>query len=827
VHPSDRHLPGRDPPLQVLPVQDLPLQVLPVQGPVQALQEVRSSSASTVTSPVGCGIVGQWLQKGRFGNVLVRSDAIRPNKRKWQDTAENQQLGPLLRGEQLKTAKALREQENTERIGGLRNPNAAVAKSAPLRATGHRIRKVLSKFLEKEDRLQVATLVVQSIGKPGCKGFPDDLVVKARRALAEEFGSVFPEPGVGASRSQFQSNLWETLIKDAQDPDTHIIGWMRSGCPTGAKGSTINTCGVFPPATAVSSAVEAPRTFASLMAGATWGPHAHRNYKSYYVSEGVHSATEVERIKSRGFIEVLAEWTSVIARWPSAQASKVALIIKERADRSLKLRFVVDLLRSGINGEADIPERVVLPRVSDFANSVVDLLAYPADADKSVELFTMDFTDAFYTLWLREADRGSLVFRVAEGWAVFRRLCFGMAGAPLIWGRLAASACRLGQACFRPEELRLQCYVDDPASAVRGSAATRDRLIAILLLLWCAMGFGLSWEKGARGSSVPWIGATFTLGHHAHPVPDGRGYRDFPGVAVTVQHMKFEELRTEVDKIHRAKGLIPVKQVLRVAGQLAWVSDFFPWIKGFISCLWAALADHTSSVAAKRAKVSDKKRPTHLMFAKRIGQAIACTRLLLAGLVRDRDGQPLVLERWYTVAQRLPSLQTCVRTDASPFGMGAVLFQFGWPIAWIALDWSEEDLFFLQAQKGDPAWQAEWELFAVLIAVDTWLANLKGQSTFLMQTDATAALFAAARLAGRTPAMNVLAVELAVRLESAQVGLAPEHLRGTLNVECDALSRLSQGAKVPDRLRHVPRSSPKPRSQAFFWVHSLAPSTKK
>ena len=187
----------------------------------------------------------------------------------------------------------------------------------------------------------------------------------------------------------------------------------------------------------------------------------------------------------------------------------------------------------------------------------------------------------------------------------------------------------------------------------------------------------------------------------------------------------------------------------------------------------------------------------------------------------------MVLERWYTVAQRLPSLQTCVRTDASPFGMGAVLFQFGWPIAWIALDWSEEDLFFLQAQKGDPAWQAEWELFAVLIAVDTWLANLKGQSTFLMQTDATAALFAAARLAGRTLAMNVLAVELAVRLESAQVGLAPENLRGTLNVECDALSRLSQGAKVPDRLRHVPRSSPKPRSQAFFWVRSLAPSTKK
>ena len=51
--------------------------------------------------------------------------------------------------------------------------------------------------------------------------------------------------------------------------------------------------------------------------------------------------------------------------------------------------------------------------------------------------------------------------------------------------------------------------------------------------------------------------------------------------------------------------------------------------------------------------------------------------------------------------------------------MGAILFKKGLPVLWMALDWSPDDLAFLKAKIGDPAWQAEWELFAILIAVDT------------------------------------------------------------------------------------------------------------
>ena len=53
-----------------------------------------------------------------------------------------------------------------------------------------------------------------------------------------------------------------------------------------------------------------------------------------------------------------------------------------------------------------------------------------------------------------------------------------------------------------------------------------------------------------------------------------------------------------------------------------------------------------------------------------------------------------------------------------------------------------EDVQYLSATAGDPAWQAEWELYAVLLAVDTWLGHLWGSPLAVIQMDATASLHA-------------------------------------------------------------------------------------
>jgi hypothetical protein len=192
--------------------------------------------------------------------------------------------------------------------------------------------------------------------------------------------------------------------------------------------------------------------------------------------------------------------------------------------------------------------------------------------------------------------------------------------------------------------------------------------------------------------------------------------------------------------------------------------------------------------------------------------------MLLAGLLKDNQNQAFKVERWFSTAERQARMVWCVRTDASPFGMGGILYRHGLPFAWCAVEWDDTDRGVLKAEAGSAAWQAEWELLALLIAIDTWLPRLRCEPVCLVQTDATAALYNTIRMAGRTPAMNALAAEVALRLESAHVSAVAEHISGTLNFHCDALSRLAQGAAVPQMLQAIQRDVPKPRTAAFFWA---------
>ena len=114
-----------------------------------------------------------------------------------------------------------------------------------------------------------------------------------------------------------------------------------------------------------------------------------------------------------------------------------------------------------------------------------------------------------------------------------------MAAAPLLWCRVAAAACRLAQAIFLPHELRIQCFVDDPAMAVYGTLEQREWLLGTLLLFWSLLGFKFNWRKGARGQEVPWIGANVKV----EVRPYGVQARSLPGVLVTLSPAKLKELR--------------------------------------------------------------------------------------------------------------------------------------------------------------------------------------------------------------------------------------------------------------------------------------------
>ena len=53
--------------------------------------------------------------------------------------------------------------------------------------------------------------------------------------------------------------------------------------------------------------------------------------------------------------------------------SKLGLISKQRPDGSWKHRLIWDLLRSMVNAATTQSERIILPRVIDLVNAILDL----------------------------------------------------------------------------------------------------------------------------------------------------------------------------------------------------------------------------------------------------------------------------------------------------------------------------------------------------------------------------------------------------------------------------------------------------------------------
>ena len=221
----------------------------------------------------------------------------------------------------------------------------------------------------------------------------------------------------------------------------------------------------------------AAQDFARLRDLKGWNCEDHGNYASFCTDSSKIAADEITRIEHKGFFRDLHR-LEVTERCPNAVASKVAVLLKTREEGTTKVRLIIDLRRSGGNGGIELPERVVLPRLSDLTTSILELMVCDSETMEvqqgesiDYDLSVVDFEDAFRTLAIREQDRGVMAIRTHEGWAVFKRLCCGMAAAQLVWCRVSAAAARLGQACFRPNELRLQIFVDDPAHVGRRNSS--------------------------------------------------------------------------------------------------------------------------------------------------------------------------------------------------------------------------------------------------------------------------------------------------------------------------------------------------------------------
>lgn len=113
----------------------------------------------------------------------------------------------------------------------------------------------------------------------------------------------------------------------------------------------------------------------------------------------------------------------------------------------------------------------------------------------------------------------------------------------------------------------------------------------------------------------------------------------------------------------------------------------------------------------------------------------------------------------------------------------------------------------LKAPLGDPAGQATWECYILLLAICKWqTTGIRGGIRVI--GDAAGVLAAAVGRASRAPLLSPLIQELALVLATDHRTLDGLHIYSEANVAADGLSRMLPGAMPPAALAQAVNVSP-------------------
>ena len=344
--------------------------------------------------------------------------------------------------------------------------------------------------------------MVDKLGTDTSSPTPPVALEAVRSILIKHCGAGTPFVPLEGCSTKVDAQLLEAWRVAAKDPDSDVCKRLREGAPAGIR-LRPSSCSIFTDID--DSATLDPEDI----------PLNTDGFANYGGIEG--NPVVVEEIANHlkaGHIlafDTLEELAAFLGE--NLILSKIGIVTKTRAGKT-KHRFILDTKASNIKGGSNKCQRVLQPRLLDAIMQGLRLQEN-CDSHEEVEWFVLDFSEAFWQLPLHSQERKFFWCKLdVDGkthYIVFLRTAQGSRGAPLTWARFAALLMRLTQSLFDPNSARMQCYVDDPITALKGCPAQRRLIMATMMLVWEALGCGLAFSKGQSGPVVDWIGGKLTI----------------------------------------------------------------------------------------------------------------------------------------------------------------------------------------------------------------------------------------------------------------------------------------------------------------------------
>ena len=692
-------------------------------------------------------------------------------------------------------------------LGGMRDPHKAVSKLPTVQNLGLKVQAAWDTFLKKHWK---ALELAQSYGTENC-AFDPYIVNEWKAVLRKLFGAKGNPKVTISEKDEYTTpvdvHLFEAWQKRSGDPDCHVIDWLKEGTPLGIE-RQIPVCGIFPRCEPEQQELQSCKEFDIL----EWEEEL-RNYKS--LEENKEDARiELDRYKQCGFTSTHPK--EFVSNMKAYTISRLGLIVKVKENGVKKRRIILDMRRSGGNQKSTLPEKLVLPRLTDVISMAKEMFhqrPFSGEGNYSqvgAEFALIDIQDAFTTLAVHRDELPHTLAPSTEPDEIimFRALLFGYKTAPLLYSRFAAFLSRLLQAIVDEAVARHQTYLDDSIWLLQGGLAARNKSLALVLYTAAALGVRIALEKGARKAAVTWVGIELTI--------------DKDCIIVTLPLKFMQELR-ELLNNWLGKGMAPIKDLRKAAGKAAWMANALPRFRWVTSVLYAVLKDTLHDVASgkeeeRRNNRTDKRDKSGLFAVKRL-EAASTWAVNFLDCAKERPIRRIHLSREGKQEVRL-------LTDASPEGLGAILLVNNQVVGALASPIDQKDADMLGFEMGSSSSQGIVEALAILVGLKHWKNRLAHSSLHLvLQSDSITALALSRKLSASSPALNFIGAELGLVLEELAIEqVQPVHIPGVANKVADFLSRPSIWAsqRLPKELEGIEIACPSGRNEFYYKLPSPA-----